>query len=140
MNVLVDDNEVARIADFGLAVYIHGHSKNYASLHSGNVQWFAPELLRPPGRLTARPTTAADVYSFSHVCIEVRPFYPCTSPRRALTSPQLYTSGSPYPDLSEDNEIALGSFIDQVTDPVHPMRPSRPVDMLDELWALVQRC
>ena len=76
VNILVDDDEVARITDFGLAVYINGHSANYMSMRAGNIQWQAPELLRPPnGGTTARPTVAADVYSFSHVCIEVRYLY-----------------------------------------------------------------
>ncbi|EKM49868.1 uncharacterized protein PHACADRAFT_106421, partial [Phanerochaete carnosa HHB-10118-sp] len=73
VNVLVDDDETARITDFGLAVYVNGHSQNYASMRTGNPQWLAPEILSPAGgKMTARPTPAADVYSFSHMCIEVR--------------------------------------------------------------------
>ncbi|KIP07947.1 hypothetical protein PHLGIDRAFT_40784, partial [Phlebiopsis gigantea 11061_1 CR5-6] len=72
-NILVDDDGNARLTDFGLAVFVHGHSKNYASMRTGSLQWEAPEMINASGEaMTTRPTFATDVYSFSHVCIEVR--------------------------------------------------------------------
>ena len=135
--MLVDKDEIARISDFGLAVYINGHSANYASLRAGNIQWQAPELLRPPnGQATARPTPASDVYSFSHVCIEV-----CFT--RAIiiyggidcVPLKLYSSGPPYPE----DGLATGRFIDDVTKPSNAKRPVRPASMPDVLWELLQR-
>lgn len=71
MNVLIDDADNARITDFGLSVYINGKSQDYGSTRAGNRQWLSPEMLEAIGRYP-RPTQEADVYSFSHVCIEVR--------------------------------------------------------------------
>jgi serine/threonine-protein kinase TNNI3K len=71
VNVLVDANESAQIADFGLAVFTNGHSQNYVSVRTGNYLWMAPELMRRVSGVSVRATCASDVYSFSHVCLEV---------------------------------------------------------------------
>ena len=75
-NVLVDELYQAVIADFGLALFASGHSKNYASRRTGNSGWTAPELFHADG-LSSRPTTRSDVYSFAIVCVEVRGHISC---------------------------------------------------------------
>ena len=70
-NILVDDKYKAVIADFGLSLFVHGHSRNYASHRTGNSGWTAPELLEVEDELSRRPTPASDVYAFSIVCVEV---------------------------------------------------------------------
>ncbi len=73
VNLLIDDSEALVIADFGLSVFANGESKQYLSKRSGNIQWMAPELVGEyEGVTSLRPTKQSDVYSFSHVCIEVR--------------------------------------------------------------------
>lgn len=56
-NVLVKDDGMAIIADFGLAVFLRGHSWNYASTRSGNVRWTALEVTKSE----KRPTEQSDV-------------------------------------------------------------------------------
>lgn len=71
-NVLLEDDLTAVIADFGLSHFANGHSKNYASRRSGNVEWLSPELLSENGpNGDPRPTKESDIYSFAMVCIEV---------------------------------------------------------------------
>ena len=70
---MIDSNWKARLADFGLSVFVGGGSQQYASVRGGAVQWLSPELLDPEeyGSISSRPTFAADIYSFACVCIEV---------------------------------------------------------------------
>lgn len=77
VNVLVDDDDMAVISDFGLAAYLHGRSERYASTRSGNPMWLAPELLdERTGRRNnnVRQTSQSDVYSFASLCVEASPF------------------------------------------------------------------
>lgn len=69
---------MAVIADFGLAVYIHGHSTRYVSSRSGPQQWLAPEMMNAHGKRddNVRHTAQGDLYTFGIVCVEVRVYTP----------------------------------------------------------------
>ncbi|TCD65146.1 hypothetical protein EIP91_003039 [Steccherinum ochraceum] len=73
-NILVDADRTTKLTDFGMALIADATSYNYASVHGGGaVRWQAPELQAPEdfGMSDRRPTGACDVYSFSHLCIEL---------------------------------------------------------------------
>lgn len=68
--MLVSDEGVARICDFGFARMLAEHSTSYSEHTSmkGTVRWMAPELLSEDD---ARHTTHSDVWAFGCLCIEV---------------------------------------------------------------------
>lgn len=90
-NIFIDSKndptcDTVVIADFGLSIYVESISKAFESTRAGNVRYCAPELqLRckqdaallveegPQFRVSpsARPTKAADLFSFSMLCIEL---------------------------------------------------------------------
>lgn len=72
VNIFVNREDTAVIADFGLSLFAHGHSGNYHSRRAGNQLWTAPELFHPQTGERLRPTLRADIFSFAMVCIEVR--------------------------------------------------------------------
>ena len=71
---MVDDQNRAVITDFGLAVYVNAYSNEFFSMRDGHYKWVAPEGLGAGGvaRASVRPTPQMDVWSFAHVCAEVR--------------------------------------------------------------------
>ena len=74
LNILVDDALRAVIVDFGLAVYTNAYSTEFVSCRDGNVRWRPPEAVKASGAraVSARATPEMDVWSFAHVCMEVR--------------------------------------------------------------------
>ena len=76
MNVLIDEQQRPRIADFGLARVIDSQATTINSSAAdgrGNLRWQAPELLQTNhfGKDTGKVTTESDVYSFACVILEV---------------------------------------------------------------------
>ena len=73
-NVLIDENNNARVTDFGMSLISEASSYNYGSIHGGGAtRWQAPELIDPEeyGLESSRPTPPSDVFSFACTCIEV---------------------------------------------------------------------
>ena len=71
-NVLVDDDESARITDFGMTIISEGTPYNYWSIHGGGAtRWTAPELLDPEefDLASSRPTFSSDIYAFAMTTI-----------------------------------------------------------------------
>jgi serine/threonine protein kinase len=73
VNVFVDNNASAKIADFGLAVISEGTTagrmKTSASGAKGTPAWMSPERINMDHH---HPTPAMDVYSFGVLCYAVR--------------------------------------------------------------------
>jgi serine/threonine protein kinase len=72
-NILVSDQGVAQITDFGIARILG--VEGYTTMIR-NVRYAAPEL-RPLGDIDleqVRPTTASDIFSFGILLLQVRPY------------------------------------------------------------------
>lgn len=88
-NILIDQNDNARLADFGLITLI-SDSTNPTTLSSstsaGTLRWMSPELLisDQPGFTDGRPTEGSDCYALGMVIYEVlsgqTPFTPFKDP------------------------------------------------------------
>lgn len=71
-NVFIDSEGAARLADFGIATIDEGGQSYFSMVGMGGaVAYVAPELIAAEN---PRPTTASDIYTFGHVCAEVRQF------------------------------------------------------------------
>ncbi|KAI9029521.1 kinase-like domain-containing protein [Hyaloraphidium curvatum] len=125
-NVLVDENGVAKISDFGMSKI-----RATASLHStkrsgGTPVFMAPETFARP---RPKPGTATDVYAF------------------AMTMWELLSEGDiPLGDELMDEDLMVpGHGVDMEafgarlrTDP--SFRPERPRGLPDATWGLMTRC
>jgi len=68
-NILIDSNQTARIADFGLTSPLQDHSISIsvtAPAFGGTYPWMAPELFDG-----SRPSRESDVYALGMVTYEV---------------------------------------------------------------------
>ncbi|KAI0088682.1 kinase-like domain-containing protein [Irpex rosettiformis] len=126
VNLLIDDAEGALIGDFGLSIFANGESKQYWSRRSGSMQWLAPEVMGQSESTSSRPTRDSDVYSFSHVCVE------------------LYTGQPPYRFKGTDIKDSELRYI-IISQKQRPPLPA--IDDLSNLWPmdeklyeLLQRC
>ncbi|OCB91949.1 kinase-like protein [Sanghuangporus baumii] len=124
-NVLIDDNEEPRIADFGLAKVIdsHGTSLNMTSFKGeGSARWQAPELLNIDyfGEELYKVSEKTDVYAFSCVCVEI------------------FTGKVPFAGFRD------ATVISEVA--VHDRRPTWPGPSAAEkgltelIWSIMQEC
>ncbi|TCD64008.1 hypothetical protein EIP91_004676 [Steccherinum ochraceum] len=119
-NILVDSDKMIKLADFGLAVFAEGASRNYGSTRGGNARWLSPELIHPElfGLSSDRPTYSSDVFALGCVCVEI-----CTSQ-------------APYAGISDHQVIA------RVPYGLRPARPNFPdnTDLPDALWSTIMLC
>ncbi|KAJ7870518.1 kinase-like domain-containing protein [Mycena leptocephala] len=118
-NILVKDDGVCCLADFGIAVLAEMHvSWTISSTSSiqGAVRWLAPELLDPEQR--PKPSTTRDIYSLGCTIYEV------------------YARKPPFAHIP--NDIVVSSAI------LAGSRPSRPGDsekpIPEFVWDLAQKC
>lgn len=80
VNILVNDNLCAVIADFGLAAVMQVSTTSLTAMTNsggvGTVRWMAPELLIPEeyGLTESRSSKQSDIYAFAMVIYEVRRF------------------------------------------------------------------
>ncbi|KIJ52392.1 hypothetical protein M422DRAFT_26014 [Sphaerobolus stellatus SS14] len=113
-NILVSDNGIPCIADFGLSRIFNiprSYSSSTSSGPAGSLRWMAPELF------FNRPATASsDVWAFGMTMLEI------------------ITGRSPYDDIALD-PVVLREIVDGRI-------PRRPVAMslTDGLWALCMEC
>lgn len=78
MNVLIDKNENALLADFGLSRLLGDHETSFfKSTFYGTcaIRWAAPEVLpldlEMPGQEIGKPNEASDIYSFGCIMMQV---------------------------------------------------------------------
>lgn len=140
-NILIDNNEGARITDFGMSLIAEATAYNYASIHGGGaLRWQAPELIDPEefNLETSRPTTQSDVFSIACTAIEVR----IRSPHSAIdTDPhdnQLYSGRPPFPELA-DHQVS-NRYVKGKRPPRPPLPGSGPGFMSDAMWSIIEAC
>jgi serine/threonine protein kinase len=76
LNILIDQDGHARLADFGLLTIVLDsthHTSSTTPKSAGTTRWMSPELLDPDrfGRENGRPTKDSDCYALGMVILEV---------------------------------------------------------------------
>ncbi|OCH85624.1 kinase-like protein [Obba rivulosa] len=120
MNILVDHQHVARIADFGLTnLNYHSQMVSRTAAEVGTVRWSAPELIDPPSSGSTIPTRQSDIYALAMVMWEMS------------------TGMIPFHESTREATV-----IHRVMSAKRPLRPkaSDAPDLSDELWSLIERC
>ncbi|KAJ7916169.1 kinase-like domain-containing protein, partial [Mycena leptocephala] len=110
-NILVDEEEHARLADFGLASYTNATVKS--SARAGSTRWMAPELLDAEP-LQFRRTVSTDVYAFACVCYE------------------LYNKAPPFSEIQGDGAVLLAVIAGK--------RPPLLAAIPPQAWQVIQAC
>ncbi|EMD37558.1 hypothetical protein CERSUDRAFT_94559 [Gelatoporia subvermispora B] len=118
-NVLVDEDGIARIADFGLSSFTYEDKIETDTELTGSTRWMAPELFDPDefhGK-TVR-TTYSDVYAF------------------AMTAIEIFSSEKPFRNISKY------AVIPRVLKGIRPDRPcvNPALGLSDSIWGLMKRC
>ncbi|KAJ7607393.1 kinase-like domain-containing protein [Roridomyces roridus] len=110
-NILIKEDWITCLADFGLSSFTDTTSKTHTSTRAGSTHWMAPELIDPDrfGLKFVR-TPATDIYAFGCVCFE------------------LYTGRPPFSELSET--AALFKIIAGE----RAQRPDGELMISDDLW------
>ncbi|KAJ7607395.1 kinase-like domain-containing protein [Roridomyces roridus] len=110
-NILIKEDWVACLADFGLSSFTDAASKTHTSNRAGSMHWMAPELIDPDRfGLKFLRTSATDIYVFGCVCFE------------------LYAARPPFSELSET--AALFKIIAGE----RAQRPDGELMISDDLW------
>ena len=123
LNILIDQDRNARLADFGLLTVVSDHT-NFTTQNSaptgGTTRWMSPELLNPEqfGSANGRPTKASDCYALGMVIYEV-------------------LTGQPPFAQSKDHLVTW-----MVTDGERPKRPEgvKGTWFTDSLWEMLNLC
>ena len=123
LNILVDQDGHARLADFGLLTTISDYTyfnTSSSALTGGTTRWMSPELLDPEqfGLDHGRPTKESDCYALGMVIYEV------------------LTGRPPFAPL-KDHVVTR-----KVTDGKRPERPEgvKGTWFTDELWEMLALC
>ncbi|KAG1766886.1 kinase-like domain-containing protein [Suillus placidus] len=117
-NILIDENENAVLADFGLSRLLADHETSFfASHNSGATRWAAPEIIPlEPNELVSKPNKASDIYSFGCVMMQV------------------LSGHSPYFDMKVESLVVIAK-----SKGIPPTRPKLPA-IADDDWCYIQRC
>ena len=123
LNILIDQDGRARLADFGLLIIVSDstyHTSSSTPKSAGTTRWMSPELLDPVrfGREDGRATKESDCYALGMVILEV-------------------LSGKP-PFSGDGGFIVMRKVIEGE-------RPGRPegkegVWFTDDLWEILEQC
>ncbi|KAG1738751.1 kinase-like domain-containing protein [Suillus lakei] len=120
LNVLIDENENALLADFGLSRLLADHETSFFNSHGpGAIRWAAPEIIpldpERPNEEVSKPNKASDIYSFG--CIMM----------------QVLSGHSPYGDMG-DPSVTVAKFKG-----ILPTRPTQPA-IADVYWCYFEQC
>jgi len=123
LNILIDQDGHARLADFGLLTIVLDstyHTSSSTPKGAGTTRWMSPELLDPDqfGRGDGRPTKESDCYALGMVILEV------------------LTGKPPFPNY---NSLIVTSKI------IEGKRPGRPegeegVWFTNDIWEMLEQC
>ena len=119
-NVMIDQNGLARLADFGLLTFVSdptNPTNSSSATNAGTTRWMSPELLHPEhfGFNQSQPTKKSDCYALGMVILEV-------------------LSGEP-PFARDKDFIVMRKVIEGE-------RPERPegAPFTDGLWKTLEQC
>jgi serine/threonine protein kinase len=116
-NVLIDENENALLADFGLSHLLEHETSFFKSLGPGAIRWADPKIipLDPANsdEEVSKPSRNSDIYSFG--CIMM----------------QVLSGQSPYFDKNEYS-VTVAKF--------QRLPPTRPPAIDDVYWCYIERC
>ncbi|EIN13116.1 kinase-like protein [Punctularia strigosozonata HHB-11173 SS5] len=123
VNILIDDDLRARLADFGLTVISSDPSVaqamdvTTAMQEAGSTRWMAPELFDPS--VPCAPNTASDIYALAMVFWEI------------------FAGENPFPEMRMEPAV-----IQKVSRGDRPPRPlfGLSLGLSDPIWALMERC
>jgi serine/threonine protein kinase len=136
VNVLVDSNLNAQLADFGLTIVGETSAAGMTTTHSGNgtLRWKSPERLDEDDRRTI----AGYIWAFACLCVAVCSRVMWSDPPILMRSQQLYTRDRPFSTMSDARVIA------HVTTGGSPPRPAldecHGYAIPDPLWNALERC
>ncbi|KAH8832435.1 hypothetical protein DL96DRAFT_655532 [Flagelloscypha sp. PMI_526] len=118
-NILVQDNLVCCLADFGLALVSESQALDSSSGPiRGATRWLGPELIDPRKFENATvDATKRDIYAFACTVVEI------------------FTGKPPFSHHRMDSAV-----IHDVLSGVRPERPREPYPMPDALWNVVTEC
>ncbi|KAJ7619293.1 kinase-like domain-containing protein [Roridomyces roridus] len=113
-NILIKEDWVACLADFGLSSFTDTTSKTHTSNRAGSLYWMAPELIDPTrfGLKFVR-TPATDIYAFGCVCFE------------------MLTGRPPFSELSETAALF------RIIGGERAQRPDGELMISDDLWSAI---
>ncbi|KIM26976.1 hypothetical protein M408DRAFT_330336 [Serendipita vermifera MAFF 305830] len=129
-NVLIDDNENARLCDFGLASLLGeeaGTGFTTTTEYVGTARYAAPEIFNSPVEAVSySPTPASDIFSFACLLYEITSRNP------------------PYPMLKSSISLQAQILVRMITK-LPPAAPSEDLDQLlshhaPRIWGLLNRC
>ncbi|OCH88106.1 kinase-like protein [Obba rivulosa] len=120
-NILVNENGIASLADFGLSAFSHDEQSRTISATShkeGTLRYSAPEVQDWSG--INGPSFESDVYSF------------------AMTTWEIFTGRRPYFDIKKPGPL----YVIVVMDKIRPQRPRQAtgLGLYDEIWSVMERC
>ncbi|KZV87351.1 kinase-like protein, partial [Exidia glandulosa HHB12029] len=111
-NILVSDNGVARLADFGITSVLCDYPAP-SSTGAGTFRWMAPELLRDSFRLTF----ASDIWAFGCVILEAS---------------TVMSGKRPFYTIAQETQVILALNAGKT--------PDRPPGVPDAMWRLSYAC
>ncbi|KAG2361641.1 kinase-like domain-containing protein [Suillus spraguei] len=119
VNVLINENENALLADFGLSHLLGEHETSFfKSDGPGAIRWAAPEITQldpeTPSEEVGKPNKASDIYSFG--CIMM----------------QVLSGKPPYYDKANEHLVIASKS--------RGIPPTRPPGIDDAHWCYIERC
>lgn len=140
-NILVDDEYMPRIADFGLMSIMKDTDTIDTHTSAGGIgtpRWSAPELLDPPvfGFKSCLPSKESDCYSFGMTIYEVRWIYRIPQQAGRPDVLQVLTGKVPFHDVRTDTVMM------RIVRGIRPERPrlSHAIGFTDPVWTIVEEC
>ncbi|KAF8056270.1 kinase-like domain-containing protein [Lyophyllum atratum] len=127
-NILIDDTNRARLADFGISSVSDANilawaTRSAAASQGGTIRWQAPELFGVDNDEVVMNSVASDVYAWSCVCYEI------------------FTGNIPYVDILKEFTV-----MHKVMSGVRPARPSDSTGawlewgLTESIWSLMEDC
>jgi serine/threonine protein kinase len=137
MNILVDDEHNACVADFGLSRML-GESGFTTNTVSGTYRWMACELIAYElrGEIVPRVTAASDVWAFGLTVLEVESFlpYPASYSNAYSTPTQILTGRLPFWQLRA--ALSVSHFVTKGGRPTHEVYPK----ISNYHWLMLEKC